>query len=199
MIYFFHVLILKISFYIFVYTVKLCIFATEIKIDMKSFILSSNWQQNEKFAGQGKKLVLCDSNWNDFGYYTLHELFLIIPDKSYNIKLADINVFNFDQHFGEHPSIYVSSNHVSYISNIESAIRLVLFLTPDERKELFSELHVLFTPSCYKEQKVFLKSILRNTTLEEFKQIQSTIKVIVTTELNVAQMVSEHKELIGML
>lgn len=166
---------------------------------MDTFILAANGRQNEKFSGHGKKLILCDRNWNDYGFYTLHELFLIIPDKSYNIKLADIRVFNCNQNFGEHPSIYESSNHVSYISNIESANRLVLFLTPTERKELFSELHVIFTPSLYKEQKVFLKSIIRDTTLEEFECRQSVIKEIATTEINVAQMVSEHKDLIGML
>lgn len=165
---------------------------------METFIIAANGRQHDKFTEQSKKLILCDRNWNDFGYYTLHELFLIVPDKPYNIKLADIRIFNYDQKFGEHPSIYSSSTHTSYISNIDSAERLVLFLTPKERKELLAELHVNFTQSIYANQQVFLKSVLRDITMQEFENMQLQIKEIVTTNLNITQMIADNIEFINM-
>ena len=60
----------------------------------------ANGRGYEKF-GMNYKYVLTDRGWNDYGYYTLHELFLITPIEQHNIKLADIRIFNYNQHFND--------------------------------------------------------------------------------------------------
>lgn len=165
---------------------------------MDSIIVAANNRQHDKFLPEGKKFVICGLNWNDYGFYTLHELFLIQPDKLYNIKLADLKVFNYDQKFGDHTNFQIT-NYTSYISNVESANRMLIFLTPDERKKIISELHIRFSVGINKEQPAFLKSVLRDITFEEFEQRQETIKQIVSSEINMAQIIRDNIEIIKLL
>ncbi|MDE7420223.1 MAG: hypothetical protein K2N35_08440 [Muribaculaceae bacterium] len=150
-----------------------------------------NGRGYEKFGGN-YKYVLTDREWNDFGFYTLHELFLITPNDQDNIKLADIRLFNFEQHSNERLNLN-TTNYVGFISNIESAEHLLLFLSPNERKELCSVLHINFTAGMFSKQPAFLKSVLRGITVQQFEEKQSKIKAIVTIEENIASMIERNK------
>ena len=162
----------------------------------KLVVHAVNGRGYEKFCGN-YKYVLTDRGCNDFGFYTLHELFLITPQGQDNIKLADIRIFNFDQHFNERLNLNIT-NYVGFISNIESAERLILFLSPNERKELCSELHLNFTAGMYSKQPAFLKSVLRDTTIQQFEEKQSKIKAIVTIKENIASMIERNKNVLNM-
>ena len=110
----------------------------------KLFVYAANGRGYEKFSGNGYKYVLTDRNWNDLGYYTLHELFLIMPEGIDNIKLADIRLFNHQQNNDDHTNLCIP-NFVGYITQIEWAERILLLLSPKEREDLLSELHIIFS------------------------------------------------------
>lgn len=164
----------------------------------KPFIHASNGRGYDKFSGKNYKYVLSDREWNDFGYYTLHELFLITPDGTDNIKLADIRLLNFNQKFNEHVNLNIT-NFIGFISNVESAERLLLFLSPSERKELFSTLHINFTVGMFSSQPAFLKSVLRDITFEQFEERQSRIKTIVSFSEDVSSLIKRNKEILKLL
>lgn len=161
----------------------------------KQFVHAAHGRGCEKFSGSGYKYVLTDRNWNDLGYYTLHELFLITPNGVDNVKLADIKLFNHDQKKDEHPNL-TTSNFVGFITGIEWAERILLFLSPDERKELLSSLHIKFDCKLYKDQQALLKSVLRNLTFEQFEERQSKIKSIISIQEDIASMIDRNKEIL---
>lgn len=156
----------------------------------------ANGRGYEKF-GMNYKYVLTDRGWNDYGYYTLHELFLITPIEQHNIKLADIRIFNYNQHFNDRLNLNIT-NYIGFISNIESAERLLLFLPSEDRKELLSTLNINYTSGMYSSQPAFLKSVLRDTTFEQFEEKQRKIKSIVTLEENIASMIERNREVLNM-
>lgn len=156
---------------------------------------AANGRGYEKFGAQ-YKYVLTDSNWNDFGYYTLHELFLITPNNSDNIKLADIRIFNSGQKCSDRLNFSIT-NYVAFISNLTSAERILLILNPFEREELLSCLHVRFSPGMYAHETAFLKSVLRDTTVIQFEEIQDRIKEILSIKLDISAMVQRNKNVLG--
>ena len=162
------------------------------------FVHAENGRGYEKFSGESYKYILTDRGWNDYGYYTLHELFLITPEDTDNIKLADIRLFNFDQKFNEHVNFNIT-NYVGFISNIESAERLFLFLSPSARKELFSVLHINFYAGMYSTQPAFIKSVKRDITMEQFQERQSRIKAIVSNQEDVSSMIIRNKEVLKLI
>lgn len=162
----------------------------------KLFALAANGRGYEKFSSAGYKYVLTDRNWNDFGFYTLHELFLITPGGIDNIKLADIRLFNHQQNNGDHPNLCIP-NFVGYITQIEWAERILLFLSPKDREELLSELHIKYSGKLYKDQQAFLKSVLRDITFEQFEERQAKIKSIVSIKEDIASMIEHNKNIIN--
>lgn len=162
---------------------------------MNLVVHAVNGRGYEKFGGN-YKYVLTDRGWNDFGFYTLHELFLIRPVEQDNIKLADIRLFNYDSHLNDRLNLNIT-NYVGFISNIESAERLTLFLSPEERAELCSMLHINFTAGIYSRQPAFLKSVLRDITIQQFEERQRKIKSIVTIEENIASIIERNKSILN--
>lgn len=156
---------------------------------------ATNGRGHEKF-GMNYKYVLTDRGWNDYGFYTLHELFLITPTEQDNIKLADIRLFNYDQRFNERLNLNIP-NFVAFISNIESAERLILCLSPEDRKELCSTLHINFTAGMYSSQPAFLKSVLRDITIEQFEERQRQIKSLLTLPENIASIIERNKSVLN--
>lgn len=161
----------------------------------KLYVHAANGRGYEKFSGAGYKYVLTDRNWNDLGYYTLHELFLIMPEGTDNIKLADIRLFNHQQSNGDHTNLSIS-NFVGFITQIEWAERILLFLSPKDREELLSELHIKFSGKLYTDQHAFLKSVLRGITFEQFEERQTKIKSIVSITENITSMIEHNKDII---
>lgn len=164
----------------------------------KLFVHASNGKGYEKFTGAGYKYILTDRNWNDFGYYTLHELFLIMPEGIDNIKLADIRLLNFQQNNGDHPNLCIP-NFVGFITQLEWAERILLFLSPKDREELLSDLHIKFSGKLYKDQQAFLKSVLRDITFELFEERQTRIKSIVSIQEDISSMIERNKDIIKQL
>lgn len=161
----------------------------------KLFVHAANGRGYEKFSGSGYKYVLTDREWNDKGYYTLHQLFLITPNGSDNIFLADIRLFNHDQKKDDHINLN-TSNYVGFISNVDSAERLLIFLSPKERKEILSALHIQFDYKPYTDQQALLKSILQDISFEDFEKRQSIIKSIVSINEDIASMIERNKDIL---
>lgn len=159
----------------------------------KIFVQATNGRGYDKFSGK-YKYILTDRGWNDFGYYTIQELFLVTPDDNDNVKLADLHMFNYDQHSGEHLDTNIT-NYVGYISTVESAERILLLLSPDERNELISALHINFMAGIYANQHAFLKSVLRGLTLEEFEERQAKIKAIVSISEDITSMIENNRDI----
>lgn len=111
-----------------------------------------------------------------------------MPDGIDNIKLADIRLLNFQQNSGDHPNLCIP-NFVGFITQIEWAERILLFLSPKDREDLSADLHIKFSGKLYTDQKAFLKSVLRDITFEQFEERQTKIKSIVSIQEDITSMI----------
>ena len=80
---------------------------------------------HDKFADF--KLLLSDSNCNDNGYYTSFRLWLQLPEKEVNLKVAELNILNVGQKAGENPTISTTSSMFTFIRDFERAY-MILFI-----------------------------------------------------------------------
>lgn len=144
------------------------------------------------------QLQLKFENWNDFGYYTFYGLWMQSPNLKYSIRLADIHIMNIGQKLGDKPCGCMPTP-MAFISNVESAERLFLFLSPAERKALEAELLVHYDDTWVKDEPAFLKSVLRNKTFEDFHTIQKRVKELMHSTIDVASMLVKHKDQIQMI
>lgn len=140
------------------------------------------------------KYILVDSDWNDHGYYTRYGLCLPIKDKV-RLTLAGLFILKYRldidevQWFSEK-----QRNLTTFISNIESAYNLLLFLSPIERKELISRLNVQFDNKLVKNEQAYKISVLRDKSEESFLSEQKEIENIVTCPLDIAKAICAQKE-----
>lgn len=144
-------------------------------------------------SDSGIKFRLKDRNWNDFGYYTLYSLEMKLPDSSVLYSISDIRIMNINQKIGEKPS-WIPTTPAIFISNIESAERLFLFLSPFQRLQLQDILTIRYRINHIQSETVFIKSILRNKTLDEFISVQGKIRELMQSPLNVHSMLLKNKE-----
>ena len=140
----------------------------------------------------GIKFRLNDRNWNDFGYYTLYSLEMKLPKSSVLYSISDIRIMNINQKPGEKPT-WLSTTPAIFISNIDSAERLFLFLSPFQRLQLQDVLTIRYNINYIESEPVFIKSILRNKTLEEFISAQDKIRELMHSTLNVHSMLLKNK------
>lgn len=158
-------------------------------MDKQAILNGSCFSLDEK---SGMKFRLVYRNWNDYGFYTLYALELWIPDRDIPYRIADIRVMNIGQKKGDKPS-WIPTTPIVFISNIESAETLLLFLTPEQRSNL-EKILLLRYDTCHIEQdEVFQVSVLRDKNLIDFKNTQIRIKELVQSSLDVSSMIDNHK------
>ena len=170
---------------------------------MNDLIKSKLWtivhksRVHDKFAGY--KLLLSDSNWNDYGYYTSYQLWLQLPnEKGINLKIAELNILNVEQKAGENPIISTTSSMFTFIRDIESAYMIIFNLTFKEREELKESLNIQFQYETIKNEPAFQKSVLRGTNEIDFKRLQKEIERIITCPLDISTALINYKERIDM-
>lgn len=159
----------------------------------KLWTLVDRNRTHEKFDGY--KLLVSDRIWNDYGYSTLYNITYQLPNGVNNKLIGAIKIFN--PNYGENYRATITNVHapfVAFICNKISAMALFLVLTPEERKELIDTLHITFDCAKYKSLPVFTKSVLRDTTLEEFMKAQDEIKKLMTSDINPAHYISSADE-----
>lgn len=140
------------------------------------------------------KYILEDSNWNDYGYYTHYGLYLPIKNSA-RLALAGLFILKYKLDIDEiHWFSEEHRNFTTFISNIESAYNLLLFLSPIERKELISKLNIQFDNRLVKNERAYKISILRDKSEESFLSEQKEIEKIVTCPLDIANAISMQKE-----
>lgn len=139
-----------------------------------------------------RKFQLKFENWNDFGYYTLYGLWMYISGNISPFRIADIRVMNCGQKKGDKPSGCMPTP-ITFISNIESAERLFLLLSPKERKNLETELLIHYDDRFVKDEPVFLESVLRGKTLEDFHSIQEQVHNLMSCDLDISTMIDKNK------
>lgn len=150
---------------------------------------------HDKFADF--KLLLSDSNCNDNGYYTSFRLWLQLPEKEVNLKVAELNILNVGQKAGENPTISTTSSMFTFIRDIESAYMILFILTFKERKELMEGLNINFQYETIKNEPAFQKSILRGTNEIDFKKLQREIERIITCPLDISTALIDYKKRIN--
>ena len=158
-------------------------------MDKQAIINGSYFSLDEK---SGRKFRLADRNWNDFGYYTLYALELKLPGSDLLYRIADIRVMNIGQKKGEKPS-WNPTTPIIFISNIDSAERLLLFLTHMQRSNLEKILLLRYDTLHVDREDVFNVSVLRDKTLMDFTTSQAKIKELVQLPIDVSSMIDNHK------
>ena len=158
-------------------------------MDKQAILNGSYFSLDEK---SGMKFRLVDRNWNDYGYYTLYALELRIPDVDIAYRIADIRVMNINQKKGDIPS-WMPTTPVIFISNVESAETLLLFLTPEQRSNLEKILLLTYDTLHVEHEDVFNTSILRDKTLGDFNKGLTRIKELMQSSVDVSSMIYSHK------
>lgn len=164
---------------------------------MDNFIKSKLWtivhwsNVHGKFVGY--KLLLSDSNCNDYGYYTSFRLWLQLQ-KEVNLKIAELNILNPGQGVGESPTILTTLPIFTFIRDIESAYMILFHLTLKERKELISSLNIQFQYDIIKNEAAFKKSVLRGINEIDFKKQQKEIERIITCPLEISKALIDYKK-----
>lgn len=150
------------------------------------------------------KYVLSYSNWNDYGFQTGFGLFLAMPQNEENhicnIHLGGLSIV-------EHAPITRGmrffpregvTNYTSFICRIETAERMYLTLTYDERMELIKKLRIRFDDYEVAQQENYRASTLRNTTREDFLARQKEIKELVMRQDDVSPLILKHFDIYSM-
>lgn len=158
-------------------------------MDRQAILNGSYFSLDEK---SGMKFRLVHRNWNDYGYYTLYALELRISDVDTPYRIADIRVMNIGQKKGDKPS-WIPTTPIIFISNVESAEILLLFLTPKQRSNLEKTLMFRYDTQHVEHEEVFHISVLRDKTLTEFNKTLVQVKELVQSPIDVSSMIHKHK------
>ena len=158
-------------------------------MDRQAILNGSYFSLDEK---SGMKFRLVYRNWNDYGYYTLYVLELRIPDVDTSYRIADIRVMNIGQKKGDKPS-WIPTTPIVFISNVDSAETLLLFLTPKQRSNLEKTLMLRYDTLHVEYEEVFHVSVLRDKTLTEFNKTLVQVKELVQSPIDVSSMIHNHK------
>lgn len=144
----------------------------------------------------GLKFRLRDANWNDYGYYTLYSLVMQLPTKE-SFIIADLRIMNHEQKIKEKPVAH--QGLVAFISNVASAEKLFLMLTPQLRLKLEEALQVQYDASTVMKGPAFNKSVCRHRTVDEFIDAQNRIKMLMHSEIDACTILKDHSEQIGQI
>ncbi len=159
-------------------------------MDKQAILNGSYFSLDEK---SGMKFQLEDRNFNDFGYYTLYSLKAWLPKYDHPFRIADIHIMNIGQRKGDKPS-WTPTTPIVYISSLESAEMLLLYLTPEQRCNLEKLLQLQYNTIHVGQEDVFLRSVLRNKTLSGFIKSQERIKKLIQLPIDVRSMIDNHKD-----
>lgn len=154
----------------------------------------------------GEKFTLADGNektfrlkwekyWNNFGYRIIFHLWMETP-RTTAIRIASFLIFSPDQKTGEKPC-WSAPTPLVYISDLGSAEKLLLYLTPQERHDLEDTLLIRYNISFCKTEKVFKDGVLRrgeNDTAEMYACTQKQIQEIMHNPIDVASMILDNKD-----
>lgn len=154
----------------------------------------------------GEKFTLADGNektfrlkwenyWNNFGYRIIFHLWMETP-RTTAIRIASFLIFSPDQKTGEKPC-WSAPTPLVYISDLGSAEKLLLYLTPQERHDLEDTLLIRYNISFCKTEKVFKDGVLRrgeNDTAEMYACTQKQIQEIMHNPIDVVSMILDNKD-----
>jgi len=132
-------------------------------------------------------------NWNDYGFYTLYEMWITPKGIDHAYKIADLRIMNIGQKFGEKPG-WIPCIPWVFISSTDSAENLFMMLTPEQRKDLEKTLVIRYDCEIVKNETVFNKSVNRDSTIDEFVTKQSRIKALIQSPINMRDMAEHHCE-----
>ncbi len=144
----------------------------------------------------GLRFRLRDTNWNDYGYYTLYSLVMQLPTKE-NFTIADMHIMNHEQKIKEKPVAH--QGIVAFISNVASAEKLFLMLSSQQRLKLEEALHIRYDSSSVANNGAFRKSVCRNQTVVEFIYAQKRIRELMHSDIDVLTILNNHSEQICQL
>lgn len=153
---------------------------------------------HEHFAQNEVKLYLADKYFNEQGYYTMFDLYLVLPENhNANMKLATLKIMEKGQKVGECVDVINSNTFYSFIMDEESAMLITIFLTPQERKELVKSLNICFSTNEVKDEDVYHTSVLRGINQISFVARQGRIEKIINSPLDIFTTINENKDRIS--
>lgn len=163
-------------------------------MDKQAILNGSSFSLDEK---SGVKFWLKYLNWNDYGYYTLYSLYMQLPDTSTSYMIADMQVMNIGQKTGKRPS-WEPTPPTVFISDVDSAERMFLILTPEQRLKLEEILPIRYNSQHIEKEQVFIQSVMRGITMTEFLNRQNRIKELMHSTIDVSTLICRHKTQINL-
>ena len=153
---------------------------------------------HEHFAQNDVKLYLAHTDYNDFGYYTMFDLYLVLPEcQNVNMKIATIKIIEKGQKVGECVDVINSNTFYSFIMDEEGAMLITIFLTPQERKELVKSLNICFSTNEVKDEDVYHTSVLRGINQISFVARQGRIEKMIGSPLEICTTINENMDRIS--
>lgn len=148
-----------------------------------SFTRIDNWfRAYEKFP---YKYILVSRDTNIFGHMTRFYLFRCFKNRD-NFPIAKLDIFNLNQDKGTLFSPYLPFN--TYIADIESAIRILLFLSYEERTDFITTFNIDFEPIV--DNSIFTTCVQGHLSLKKWQDTQNRIKNIISFPENLSTEVS---------
>lgn len=138
-----------------------------------------------------KSVSLHISPWNIKGYRCIYELLLKIPTHEFPFGIASLRIISKDLKPGQIPTS-MGNPIISFIKDIESAEKILLCFSPEEREDLIRVLNIQFDPLPYKDEMVFKDAILENSDIYKFSKLQEKIKIIVRNPINFVKLIAEY-------
>lgn len=156
-----------------------------IKID-KEYILSEE---------SNLKCKIRYVSWNDYGFWTSFEVF--ISKKNVSTIKGWVHILKSFQEIGERQWIEINDPN-SFTGDIDFAEQLFLLFTPEERKLIVEFLNLQFEESIIWNSNAFRTSVLRDKTLESFKETLIEIRNLILSPNNICKMIIKNQQEVNM-
>lgn len=128
--------------------------------------------------------------WNDYGFWTSYEIFISKTNVS-TIK-GWLRILKPFQETGEKQWKELD-NPYSFTGDVDFAEKLFLLFTPEERKLIVKFINLQFEESNIWNSDAFRTSVLRDTTVDSFKEKQIEIRNLITSPYNIYDLITKNK------
>ena len=134
-------------------------------------------------------------SWNNYGFWTLFDVF--ISKTNVNTIKGWFHILKPFQEIGERQWKKINDPY-SFTGDIDFAEKLFLLFTPEERKLIIKFLNLQVEESQIWNSKAFKESVLRDKSLESFKETQVEIRNLIFSPNNICRMIVKNQQIVQM-
>lgn len=132
-------------------------------------------------------------SWNNYGFWTLFDVF--ISKTNVNTIKGWFHILKPFQEIGERQWKIINDPY-SFTGDVDFAEKLFLLFTPEERKLIIKFLNLQVEESQIWNSKAFKESVLRDKSLESFKETQVEIRNLIFSPNNICRMIVKNQQIV---